>query len=178
MEGGKGHPVVAVSPRDQTCSSILFFSPAVRPVFMHSFWVSKCSGSMDVSFLLYSEALQGRAMVYYFHPLLRLDVHKHMGHRLLWAWLAASGSPLPTSVALELRHARAGILCQHMSQKAREGMPHGQGQPSFFRAQTSGGWRSHIGSQLPSFPHGLGLSLPGLQNNPVLSRAFHEGVYK
>lgn len=117
MEGGKGHPVVAVSPRDQTCSSILFFSPAVRPVFMHSFWVSKCSGSMDVSFLLDSEALQGRAMVYYFHPLLRLDVHKHMGHRLLWAWLAASGSPLPTSVALELRHARAGILCQHMSQK-------------------------------------------------------------
>lgn len=133
---------------------------------------------MDVFFLLDSEALQGRAMVYYFYPLLKRDVHKHMGHRLLWAWLAASGCPLPTSVELGLWHDWAGILCQHVSQKASEGMPHGQGQPSFFRAQTSGAWRSHIDSQLPSFPYGLGLSLPGLQSNLVLCGAFHEGVYK
>lgn len=98
-----------------------------------------------------------------------------MGHRLLWAWMAASGYPLPTCVELGLWHAWAGILWQLMSQEASEGMPHGQGQPSFFRTQTSETWRSHIGSQLPSFPHGLGLSLPRLQSNLVLSGAFHEG---
>lgn len=68
-------PMAALSLLDQTCSGILgrcyVLLTAVRPVFTHSFWLPKYSGSTYVSVFLGSEALQGRAMVHHLYLLLR-----------------------------------------------------------------------------------------------------------